>query len=93
MDAITPTAEAFFAALRPRLEAWAARLAIEGFEPIRRAWMARALGLGVAARIMQGETMLEGRIAGLSPRGELELDTTEGRRLISAGDVYFSNAA
>lgn len=93
LDAITPTPGAFFATLRPRLEAWAARLAAEGFEPLRRAWMAQALGLGAQARIMQGETALDGRIAGLSPRGELELDTPEGRRLISAGDIYFFNAA
>jgi BirA family biotin operon repressor/biotin-[acetyl-CoA-carboxylase] ligase len=93
LDAITPTADAFFAALRPRLVAWAARLGSEGFEPLRRAWLAQALGLGANARIMQGERALEGRVVGLSPRGELELDTPEGRRLISAGDVYFSSAA
>lgn len=93
LDALTPTAEAFFAVLRPRLEAWSARLDSMGFEPLRRAWMAQALGLGRQARIMQGETALEGRAVGLSPRGELELDTPEGRRLISAGDVYFSSAA
>ncbi len=88
-----PSAAVFFAGLRPRLEAWAARLGEEGFEPLRRAWLARAHGLGLAARVQQGEAMLEGVPAGLSARGELELDTPAGRRLIAAGDVYFSNAA
>jgi hypothetical protein len=37
--------------------------------------------------------MLEGRISGLSPRGELELDTPTGRRLIAAGDVFLPRAA
>ena len=93
LDAITPSAEAVFAALRPRLEAWSARLDREGFEPLRRAWRARAYGIGAEARVMLGEAEVHGRVAGLSPRGELELDTSEGRRLIAAGDVYFSNAA
>lgn len=92
-DALAPSAEAFFASLRPRLESWTERLGRDGFEPLRRAWVARAHGLGGEARVMQGDTALHGRVAGLSPRGELEFDTSEGRRLISAGDVYFSNAA
>ena len=91
----TPPPEplAFLAALRPRLEAWSARIGREGFEPLRAAWLARAYGLGQSARVVQGEQTLEGRIAGLSPRGELEFDTDAGRRLIAAGDVFLSNAA
>jgi len=92
-DAPTPTPPSFLTALRPRLEALAEQLEAHGFEPLRQAWLIRAHGLGRNARVAQGEVMLEGRIAGLSPRGELELDTTEGRRLIAAGDVYFPNAA
>jgi BirA family biotin operon repressor/biotin-[acetyl-CoA-carboxylase] ligase len=83
----------FLANVQPRLAAWAARLEHEGFAPLREAWIARAHGLGRAVRVMQGETALEGRIAGLSPRGELELDTSSGPRLIAAGDVIFSNGA
>jgi len=49
--------------------------------------------MGQAARVLQGEQTLEGRIVGLSPRGELELETNEGRRLIAAGDVFFPSAA
>jgi BirA family biotin operon repressor/biotin-[acetyl-CoA-carboxylase] ligase len=92
-DAATPEPLQFFAALRPRLESWAMRLTNEGFEPLRQAWLSRAHGLGQSARVMQGETPITGTFAGLSPRGELELETPTGRRLISAGDVYFSNAA
>lgn len=92
-DARTPEPLEFFAALRPRLERWAVRLTTDGFEPLRQAWLARAHGLGQTARVMQGAETLTGQLAGLSPRGELELETPTGRRLIAAGDVYFSNAA
>jgi BirA family biotin operon repressor/biotin-[acetyl-CoA-carboxylase] ligase len=92
-DSPTPAPLEFFAVLRPRLEAWSARLGVEGFEPLRQAWLARAHGLGQQARVLQGEQAIEGCIAGISARGELELDTSAGRRLIAAGDVFLSNAA
>ncbi|MBI3438600.1 MAG: biotin--[acetyl-CoA-carboxylase] ligase [Proteobacteria bacterium] len=92
-DAPAPEPLAFLAQLRPRLESWAQRTETEGFEPLRAAWLARARGMGQAARVLQGEQTLEGRIVGLSPRGELELETKEGRRLIAAGDVLLSSAA
>ncbi|MGH6952010.1 MAG: biotin--[acetyl-CoA-carboxylase] ligase [Vitreimonas sp.] len=92
-DAPAPAPLAFLAAVRPRLEAWSARIVSEGFAPLRSAWLSRAHGLGQPARVVQGAQTLEGRIAGLSPRGELELDTDTGRRLIAAGDVFLPNAA
>lgn len=92
-DAPAPEPLAFLAQLRPRLERWAARIDAEGFEPLRQVWLQRAHGLGQPARVVQGEQGFEGRIAGLSPRGELELDTAAGRRLIAAGDVLLPSSA
>jgi BirA family biotin operon repressor/biotin-[acetyl-CoA-carboxylase] ligase len=92
-NAAAPEPLAFLAQLRPRLESWAQRVERDGFEPLRQAWLERAHGLGQSARVVQGEHTFEGRIAGLSPRGELELDTDTGRRLIAAGDVFLRNAA
>ncbi len=92
-DAPAPESLAFLASMRPTLEAWSARIVSEGFEPLRQAWLQRAYGLGQEARVVQGEQTLEGRIAGLSSRGELELDTATGRRLIAAGDVFLPKAA
>lgn len=92
-DALAPEPMAFLALVRPKLEAWDARTEQEGFEPLRRAWLSRAHGLGQEARVVQGEQTLEGRIAGLSSRGELELDTDAGPRFIAAGDVFLPNAA
>ncbi|PZO55489.1 MAG: biotin--[acetyl-CoA-carboxylase] ligase [Alphaproteobacteria bacterium] len=91
-DAETPAPLAFLARVQRGLVAWSARLDAEGFAPLRQAWLSRAYGIGQEARIIRGETALEGRFAGLSPRGELELDTAEGRRLIAAGDVFFPQA-
>ncbi len=92
-DAPAPEPLSFLGQLRPRLEAWAQRIEGEGFEPLRAAWLARAQGMGQAARVLQGEQTLEGRIVGLSPRGELEFETKEGRRLIAAGDVLLPSSA
>jgi BirA family biotin operon repressor/biotin-[acetyl-CoA-carboxylase] ligase len=55
--------------------------------------MKRAHKFGDTVRVALGQDTIEGRIAGLSPRGELELDTETGRRLIAAGDVLLPNAA
>jgi|CXWL01.1.fsa_nt_gi BirA family biotin operon repressor/biotin-[acetyl-CoA-carboxylase] ligase len=93
LDAMTPEPQAFLVALRPRLEMWDARLAAEGFEPLRKAWLTRAHGLGAEARVTLGAQTIDGRIVGLSSRGELELETESGRRLIAAGDVLLPNAA
>ena len=92
-DAAAPEPLQFLAQLRPRLEDWSARIGRDGFEPLRQSWLQRAHGLGKTARVAQGASTLEGRIVGLSPRGELELDTAEGRCLVAAGDVIFSNPA
>lgn len=86
-DAPPPAPEALLSAIRRRLEPHAESLLTVGFEPVRRAWLARAHGLGERARVQIGSEIVEGRIAGLSPRGELELETAQGPRLIAAGDV------
>lgn len=86
-DAPAPDPLVFLSQVRPCLEAWAARTQSEGFEPLRRAWLQRAQGLGRDVKVVQGDQVIEGRIAGISLRGELELDTDTGRRLIAAGDV------
>lgn len=92
-DAAAPAPLEFLSLLRPKLERWSARIVSEGFEPLRAAWLSRAHGLGQSVRVLQGGSALEGRIAGLSPRGELELETPSGRRLIAAGDVLLPSAA
>jgi BirA family transcriptional regulator, biotin operon repressor / biotin---[acetyl-CoA-carboxylase] ligase len=85
-----PSPRAFLDQLAARLAYWDGRLICEGFEPLRQAWLARAYGLGANARVEGGAGVLEGRIAGLSPRGELELDTSAGFVRIAAGDIILA---
>ncbi len=93
LDALTPEPLAFLAALRPRLEAWAARLDAKGSSRCAKPGSSARTGSAQQARVVLGAQIIDGRIAGLSPRGELELDTETGRRLIAAGDVFLPNAA
>ncbi|MBY0564464.1 MAG: biotin--[acetyl-CoA-carboxylase] ligase [Hyphomonadaceae bacterium] len=90
LAAAAPAPLVFFERLRPHLRHWFGQLQRVGFEPLRAAWLARAHGLGALARVALGEATVEGRLTGLSSRGELELGTPSGRRLIAAGDVIFT---
>ncbi len=92
-DAAPPTPEALLALIRTRLEALAAALAHDGFADIRAAWLKRAYGFNRPARVQVGAEILEGRITGLSPRGELELETASGSRLIAAGEILLPGQA
>ncbi|HVY86531.1 MAG TPA: biotin--[acetyl-CoA-carboxylase] ligase [Caulobacterales bacterium] len=86
-DALAPEPLAFLAQLRPRLDTWVGRLTQQGFEPLRQAWTRRAHRMGERAAVATGAGKIEGRIVGLSPHGELELETADGVKLIAAGDI------
>lgn len=75
--------------LAPAFARWDAQLATFGFGPIRTAWLARAARLGqpVTARTL-AETV-EGTFETIDETGALVLRTAQGRRAISAADVYF----
>jgi BirA family biotin operon repressor/biotin-[acetyl-CoA-carboxylase] ligase len=85
--AAAPSPLTLFGAIRPRLEAHAEALARDGFAALRQAWLAWAHCLGDSARVQVGAETIEGRIMGLSPHGELELETATGLRAIAAGDI------
>jgi BirA family transcriptional regulator, biotin operon repressor / biotin---[acetyl-CoA-carboxylase] ligase len=71
---------------------WLALWREQGFDPIRAAWLGRALGLGqpIVARL-PNET-LEGVFVGLSATGALDLQMPDkSLRQISAGDVFFAD--
>ncbi len=60
-----------------------------GFEPIRKAWLARAARLGevITARTMRDETV--GSFETVDSAGNLVLNTAKGRVSIAAADIFF----
>lgn len=73
-----------------RLRSWRDTWMREGFSPIRKAWLARAQGLGGPVTVRLPGRELQGRFAGMDETGALLLDLPDGeRRQVSAGEVYF----
>jgi len=88
-------AEELFAALS---EAWAEFRGIwdngRGFAEIRRLWLERAAGLGQAVAVKSGGEPVEGIFDTIDEQGCMIVRTATGSRVpITAGDVYFGNAA
>lgn len=75
--------------LMARLLHWGDRLAAEGFEPLRQAWLSRAYGLGEPVNAAAGTGRVEGAFVDLDADGALVLDTPTGRVRITAGEVFF----
>ncbi len=75
------------ACLLDRLAAALVRWRGEGFAPIRSAWLARAHPLGAALSVRLPEGAITGRFAGLDPGGALLIETVDGPRRITSGEV------
>jgi len=81
------------AILNQTFDHWLEKLMSDGFDPIARAWTARAHGLGQACTARLGHETVEGIAEGLDPDGALRLRLADGHiRCISAGDVFFGDA-
>jgi len=79
----------FLELLAPAYARWEQQFADLGFEPIRRAWLARAARLGetITARLPAEE--ITGVFRDVDPEGHLVLSTPGGTRRIAAGDIFF----
>jgi BirA family biotin operon repressor/biotin-[acetyl-CoA-carboxylase] ligase len=65
-----------------------------GFAEIRRKWLERAAGLGQSVSVVAGGSTISGSFDTIDDAGCLVVATADGRRIpISAGDVYFGDAA
>jgi BirA family biotin operon repressor/biotin-[acetyl-CoA-carboxylase] ligase len=84
--AVTPAT--MLEALAPALILWYERWGAEGFEPLRRAWLDQAFGLGSEIRAQLPQAELTGRFAGLDADGALLLETAGGARRIAAADIF-----
>ncbi len=89
----TVSAEEVFRAVCHRLAMWLDRWQREGFAPVRKAWLARAAGMGESVRVRFDEedaADFSGILAGLDEDGALLLEEGKGRpRRILAGDILF----
>ncbi|MBO6755572.1 MAG: biotin--[acetyl-CoA-carboxylase] ligase [Roseibium sp.] len=73
-------------ALNRRLLAWRA---VNGFEDLRRAWLARAAHLGQSITVRVGDDVVSGTFLDLDARGHLVLCLETGeRKTVFAGDVF-----
>lgn len=80
------TRNALLTALAHWLDIWQR----DGFGAIRTTWLARAHPPGTPLRVTIGDRTIAGRFADLAPDGALIIDTDEGRRRCTAGDVGFA---
>ena len=89
-----PTVEVAAARLAEAFDVWMTRWETLGFEPILDAWRARTAGLQGPAVARLGRETVEGVAEGVAADGALKLRLADGSlRLISAGDVFFGEAA
>lgn len=89
-----PPVEVAAARLATAFAVWLERWQALGFGPILDAWQARTTGLDGPAVARLGHETVTGVAEGVAPDGALKLRLTDGTlRLISAGDVFFGEAA
>jgi BirA family transcriptional regulator, biotin operon repressor / biotin---[acetyl-CoA-carboxylase] ligase len=74
--------------LASQLDAWLRRWRTAGFAPIRSAWLAEAALLGLPIRVRLDGSELHGRFRDIDGEGVLLLETADGVRHISAGEVF-----
>jgi BirA family transcriptional regulator, biotin operon repressor / biotin---[acetyl-CoA-carboxylase] ligase len=83
-----PAPAAMLEAFVGHFEGWRRQWQEQGFAPVRAAWRVRVTALGDPIRVRLEGATLHGRFADIDEQGVLLLDTPDGRRHISAGDVF-----
>ncbi len=92
--ACPPSPEAAVAVLADTFAVWQDRWDRFGFQTVLDAWTARTQGLAGPCVARLGHETVTGVADGVAPDGALRLRTADGSlRLISAGDVFFGEAA
>jgi BirA family transcriptional regulator, biotin operon repressor / biotin---[acetyl-CoA-carboxylase] ligase len=71
--------------------AWERRWREDGFAPVRKAWLARAMSLGQPIRVQLETTTLYGRFLDIDQQGALLLESAGQLRPISAGEIFPAN--
>lgn len=87
------TVEALLSAYLESLGGWLDRWATDGFDPVRRAWLARAAGVGAPIRVRLPREEIDGIFGGLDEDGTLLLTLPGGAvRPVRSGEVFFPEA-
>ena len=86
---IDTDAATFLAHLAPHMANWERRYLEQGFEPVRAAWLARAMGLGTRITARLPNKSHTGIFEDIDQNGALILATATGRLVLPAADVYF----
>ena len=88
----TPALASVMEGLAVSLDHWIGRHALDGFAPIREAWLARGPMPGLPLEARLGSETLSGTFADLTEEGALLLRLADGTlRPISAGEVFFGS--
>jgi BirA family biotin operon repressor/biotin-[acetyl-CoA-carboxylase] ligase len=83
-----PAPPAALGAFARHFETWAQCWERKGFAPVREAWINRAVALGGQIRVRLDSATLHGKFVDIDQQGMLLLETADGLRQISAGDVF-----
>lgn len=76
-----------------RFQAGYAVWAHDGFEPVRRAWLARAIGRGSAIQARLANATVDGVFEDMDDGGALIIRRADGARVtVTAGDIHFPEA-
>lgn len=82
--------EPVLAILAANYNRWTRRHDREGFAPLRKAWLARAAGIGQRIRVNLAKDSFTGYAEGLNEDGALIVRLETGEiRLVHAGDIFF----
>ncbi len=82
-----PTPQAMATLLLDRLAHWRSVRALDGFGPVRAAWLARAQPVGTALRLSYNGHLLGGTFAGLADDGSLLLATGGRVQAFATGEI------
>ncbi|TGE36453.1 biotin--[acetyl-CoA-carboxylase] ligase [Desulfosporosinus fructosivorans] len=81
------------AGILKHLEKQVLSLEKRAFEELRENWSDRATGLGEEVRILRGEQVIQGIFKGITIDGALLLETNDGEKSFSAGEVQLRSKA
>ncbi len=94
MDGAGPSAIEALAVLSEKFEILRTALISEGFDPTRKAWLARAIGMGQTVTARLGTRTIIGTMAGMADDGALRVMLPDGNdTLIASGEVFFNEAS